>query len=110
MDGRLPGSVFRRAIHFRFLTRTWRGKNLFACFQILDTQANQYGTELMPVENSDVTTVLFEEGTPEDRTPGLDPRSRYITGTQGSSQGGFLSGTNGKRNRRGRRKCLYSGK
>ena len=83
------------SIHFRFFNRNLEGVDLFACFQILDTQANMYGTELMPVENSDVTTVLFEEGRPEDRTPGLDPGLQTITGTQGSSQGDSSQGQTG---------------
>ena len=72
------------SIHFRFFDRNLEGEDLFACFQISDTQANMYGTELMRVENTDVTTVLFEGGSPEDRTPGLDPGLQTITGGQGS--------------------------
>lgn len=70
------------SIRFRFFDQNLEGEELYACFQISDTQANQYGTELMPVENAYVSRILFAEGTPEDRTPGLNPDLDTITGTQ----------------------------
>ena len=52
--------------HFRFFDRILDNNTLFACFQISDTQANLYGTELMPVDNPSVSEIHFRDGQSED--------------------------------------------
>lgn len=52
--------------HFRFYDRLMDSLTLFACFQISDTQANLYGTELMQVENPSITKIRFRGGQDED--------------------------------------------
>ena len=52
--------------HFRFYDRLLDSLTLFACFQISDTQANLYGTELMQVDNPSITKIRFRDGQAED--------------------------------------------
>ena len=49
-------------VHFRFFDNILSGSTLYACFEISDTQANRYGTELMEVNNPNITPISFEEG------------------------------------------------
>ncbi|MDO5477131.1 MAG: clostripain-related cysteine peptidase [Eubacteriales bacterium] len=59
------------SLHFRFFDQILTGSyGLYAGFQITDTQANHYGTELMPVNNPNVTPILFEGGQSPEETAG----------------------------------------
>ena len=57
-------------IHFRFYDHILDDSTLYACFEITDTQANLYGTELMEVNNPNLTAIRFEEGTPSEQSSG----------------------------------------
>ena len=72
--------------HFRFFDNIMSGAALYACFEIADTQANLYGTELMEVKNANITPISFEEG--EKYTFENDYLRMTASGNLNTSMGG----------------------
>ena len=80
-------------IRFRFYDHILDGSQLYACFEISDTQANLYGTELMDFQNPNLTSIRFEEEKSGGGTPGPEGRDPDLyaggdTQEQGSAAGG----------------------
>ena len=81
--------VLTEEIHFQFFDKILDDSTLFACFEISDTQANLYGTELMEVNNPNITPVEFENGasgTDEVYTFENDDLRMTVTGYLNSSE------------------------
>ncbi|MDO5476492.1 MAG: clostripain-related cysteine peptidase [Eubacteriales bacterium] len=76
-----------RKLHFRFYDRLLDGSRLFACFEVSDTQANLYGTELMEVNNPNLTEIRFEEGAPAG-SGGTEPEPNGSGDSRAASQAG----------------------
>ena len=84
-----------KEIHFRFYDHILDDSRLFACFEISDTQTNKYGTELMEVNNPNVTAIRFEGGVPDNRSAG-PAGTDSDGGSSGSSSDAGASGSGEK--------------
>ena len=49
--------------HFRFYNSMLSDTKLSACFEIMDTQSNVHGTELLPLDNPGETSLILKENT-----------------------------------------------